>query len=223
MCGRYSLAAPASAIQRIFGLPALPELLPRFNVAPGTKVPGILTDVYGPNLEFFRWGLVPSWAKDAKIGYRALNARGEDLATKPMFRSAFKRRRLLVPVDGFYEWQKLDGGAKQAWHIRAPDGEPMAFGGLWEIWKDADGAELKSLTIVTTTPNEVMAPIHDRMPVILPEASWETWLNPDSDPSDVQGLIQPYAGALERFEVSDYVNHVKNEGPKCREPSKGPS
>lgn len=218
MCGRFALDAPASRIQAIFGLPALPELVPRYNVAPGTRIAGVLTDVYGPKLEWFHWGLVPSWAKDRKIGYRALNARSETARTKPMFRSAFKRRRMLVPMSGFFEWTREGKTKKQPWHIHGADGEPLAVAGLWETWTDPEGEELRSATLMTTTPNDLMAPIHNRMPVILPANTWETWLAEDSEPDVLQELLVPYAGALEAFKVSTYVNKVANKGPTCIEP-----
>lgn len=218
MCGRFALSAPASRIQAVFGLPALPELLPRFNVAPGTQVAGILNDAYGPKLEWFRWGLIPSWAKDPKIGYRALNSRSETARSKPMFRSAFKRRRLLIPMDGFYEWTRVGKTKKQPWHIQLPNGEPFAVAGLWETWTDPDGETVKSTTLMTTTPNATVEPIHGRMPVILPESTWETWLSEDTDLDAVESLLVPFEGDLHPYRVSTYVNKVANKGPECKEP-----
>ncbi len=220
MCGRYSLAAPAGRIQAVFGLPALPELLPRFNVAPGSRVPAILADVYGSKLEWFRWGLIPSWAKDKKIGYRALNARAEGIEKKPMFRSAFKRRHCLVPMDGFYEWTRAGKSKKQPWHIRIPETEVFAVAGLWETWRDPEtDEELQSVTLITTTPNDFMKPIHNRMPVILPESSWRTWLDTDNvAPEEHSGLLVPYVREMTARRVCTYVNKAGNEGPRCHEP-----
>jgi putative SOS response-associated peptidase YedK len=218
MCGRFALAAPASRIQEVFGLPAVPALLPRFNVAPGTQVAGILKDIYGPTLEWFRWGLIPSWAKDAKIGYRALNARSETARSKPMFRSAFKQRRLLIPMDGFYEWTRVGTTKKQPWHIGLPNGEPFAVAGLWETWTAPDGEVVKSITLMTTAPNAILAPIHSRMPVILPESTWEAWLAKDTDLDAIEHLLVPYEGELHPYQVSTTVNKVANTGPECKEP-----
>jgi putative SOS response-associated peptidase YedK len=162
---------------------------------------------------------VPFWASDPKIGNRMINARGETVADKPAFRAAFRKRRCLVPADGFFEWQKSAAG-KQPWFIRAADGEPLAFAGLWELW-DAKGTEppLASCTIITTRANEMMKPLHDRMPVVLAPSAREAWLDPASSPAALQGLLEPAAeAALEAWPVSLRVNSPANEDASLVEP-----
>jgi putative SOS response-associated peptidase YedK len=168
-------------------------------------------------LSLMRWGLIPHWADDPKIGYRLINARADTVATKPSFRSAFKQRRCLIAADGFYEWQKRDG-AKQPYLIRRADGEPFAFAGLWEHWHGAD-QEIESCTIITTDANDLMRPIHDRMPVILAPADYDRWLDPAVQKADLlQTLLRPLAeGALTAILVSTRVNNPKNDDAKCVE------
>jgi putative SOS response-associated peptidase YedK len=166
-----------------------------------------------------RWGLIPSWAKDAKIGNKLINARGETVAEKPSFRSAFRKRRCLIPADGFYEWKKLDGG-KQPHFIHLRDEEPFAFAGLWEHWTNPDDGEvIESCTIVTTEANALMRTLHDRMPVILPPADYDRWLDPATQ--DVEGLkelLRPYSSEeMTAYPISAYVNNPRHEGVKCLE------
>jgi putative SOS response-associated peptidase YedK len=170
-------------------------------------------------LAMLRWGPIPSWAKDANIGNRLINARADTVAAKPSFRSAFKRRRCLVPADGFYEW-KRDGKVKQPFFIHRKDEEPFAFAGLWERWENPeDGKEVQSCSLITTEANELMAPIHDRMPVILAESAYDRWLDLDEPVSDLQSLLKPFpANELAAYPISTYVNSPKNQGPKCIEP-----
>jgi len=167
-----------------------------------------------------QWGLVPVWAKDPKIGSKMINARGETVAEKPSFHSAFKRRRCLIPASGFYEWQQLDGKTKQPWNIVRSDGLPLVFAGLWEQWKNPSGEVLESCTIITTEANQFMAEIHDRMPVILGKECWDAWLDCEGvDPSSLRELLVPCPNDwLMRTAVSTYVNNIRNESPECIQP-----
>jgi putative SOS response-associated peptidase YedK len=231
MCGRFVSASPPDEIARYFDAEA-PEaaLEPSFNVAPTNDVYAVLSDGGVRRVDAFHWGLVPGWAKDPKVGSRMINARAETLATKNAYKPALKRRRCLIPADGFYEWQKLEGvKRKQPYFISRPDGEPYAFAGLWEVWrgpKDAEGNRtgdpLRSATIITTTPNSEMAKIHDRMPVILPASAWDAWLDPDNDDLDTLGkLLVPAPAELTRLQpVSTLVNNVRNKGPELMAPAK---
>lgn len=169
MCGRFTLRVPAAELVEIFRLLRRPDVQPRYNIAPTQPVAVVRRIDRGRELSMLRWGLVPSWAKDPKIGARMINARAETVATKPAFRTALRRRRCLVPADGFYEWAKSAGGTKQPHYITRRDGRPFAFAGLWESWDGPDGSSIESCTIVTTEANDLVGRIHDRMPVILSE------------------------------------------------------
>ena len=214
MCGRYAFYSPAEAVKRIFRLEAVPELKPRYNVAPTQDVPAVRLDQEGRReLVMMHWGLIPRWAKEKAFGNRTINARAETVADKPAYRDAFKRRRCLVLADGWYEWQVAPGG-KQPWFIHRKDDEPFAFAGLWESWKDPAGGALESCTIVTTDASESIKAVHPRMPVVLDEADRDRWLDPASDSQD---LLGPYQGALEAWKVSRQVNAPKNQGPELVE------
>ena len=167
-----------------------------------------------------RWGLVPSWAKDPSIGSRMINARGETVANKPSFRGPFRSRRCLIPADGFYEWAKGEGGTKQPYYVTLREKRPLAFAGLWEHWEDPDGAAIESCTIITTQANEVLADIHERMPVILHRADYDRWLDLGfQDTSKLQQLLAPYpAHQMARHAVSTFVNSPRNESAACIEP-----
>ncbi|WP_420632168.1 SOS response-associated peptidase [Candidatus Leptofilum sp.] len=226
MCGRFALMTPTEQLAMQFDVPetavaALPPSVPRYNIAPTQSVTAIrLGENGGRELTFFRWGLVPSWAKDIKIGSRMINARSETVAEKPSFRAAFKRRRCLIPADGFYEWRKL-GSGKQPTFIRPVDGEerPFALAGLWEVWRDPDGSSLQTCTILTTTPNELMAPIHNRMPVIVEPEDFDLWLNPEPNPELGLHLLRPYpAEKMRAYPVSTIVNSPRNDVPECIQP-----
>lgn len=228
MCGRFVSATPPDQIAAYFGTEAPEALLePSYNVAPTNDVYAVLADGSARHLDAFHWGLVPLWAKDPKIGSKMINARAETLAEKNAFKSAFKRRRCLIPADGFYEWHKRpDAPAKakkQPYFIHRVDGEPVAFAGLWEVWKgpDKDQEPLRSCTIITTSPNDTMARIHDRMPVILPPSAWDTWLDRDNDDLDLLGkLLVPCAAQLITMHpISTEVNNVRNKGPQLIEES----
>lgn len=227
MCGRFALTAPASDIAEIFQVDILPEVLPRYNVAPTTQVACVVDTDEGRKVEMFRWGLIPSWAKDKKVGYRMINARAETVASKPSYRSAFKRRRLLILADGFYEWQRIGSGksATKIPHlIQVSGGGIFAMAGLWERWTDPEtNEEVRTCTIVTTEGNELMQPIHDRMPVILPEDRWDLWLDRSVDDKEVlQELLVPYpADQMQERAVSRAVGNVKNRGPEVQDPYEG--
>lgn len=226
MCGRYVSATPPDQIASYFDTEAPETLLePSYNVAPTNDVYAVLVDGGVRHLDAFHWGLVPSWAKDAKIGSRMINARAETLAEKGAFKAAFKRRRCIVPADGFYEWRKDPDAPpkakKQPFFIHRPDGEPYAFAGLWEVWRgpEKDQEPLRSLTIVTTTTNGPMGEVHDRMPVILPEGAWGAWLDRDNQDLDLLGrlLVPAEAGLIAMHPVSTDVNNVRNDGPQLVE------
>jgi putative SOS response-associated peptidase YedK len=221
MCGRFALKAPASAITEIFQVDVLPDLIPRYNIPPTSKVATVRqVDDGSRELAELRWGLIPSWAKDKKIGYRLINARGETVRTKPSFRSAFKRRRLLILADGFYEWHR-EGKKKIPHLIGMRNEQPFAMAGIWERWKDKETeGEIQSCSIITTGPNELMEQIHNRMPVILPPDRWDQWLDPTNhDTEALEELLVSYpADEMKEKVVNTYVNNVKNKGPDCQEP-----
>lgn len=215
MCGRYTLSVPAETIAEHFGLEAVPDLAPRFNIAPTQAAPVVRWSpaAAAPALDFLRWGLVPAWAKDAAGAGRLINARAETAADKPSFRVALRRRRCLVPADGFYEW-RAEGGAKQPYHIARPDHAPFAFAGLWERW--TKGSEpLETFTILTTDANAALRPLHDRMPVILDPADYDLWLDPSAtDPALVEPLLGPLPDdALTFVAVGRAVNTVGHDDP----------
>ena len=230
MCGRYAFFTPIEAVVRLFGVSELHarDLAPRYNIAPSQEVPIVRASAFlGEDaghtpvreLALARWGLVPFWAKDPKIGNRMINARGETVAQKPAFRAAFRKRRCLVPADGFFEWQKTDTG-KQPWYIHPADGAPLALAGLWELWDPpGGGAPLASCAIITTRANEFMRPLHDRMPVMLDTGGREAWLDAATPPDRLQELLAPAAeSALEAWPVSRRVNSPFNEDPSLVEP-----
>jgi putative SOS response-associated peptidase YedK len=209
MCGRFTLQAPADLLADLFGLPALFELKARFNIAPTQDVAAVRVDPIEAERELtmMRWGLVPFFARDPSIGNRMINARGETVAEKPSFRAAYRSRRCLIPADGFYEWQKVDG-AKQPHHVTMEDGAVFAMAGLYENWRDPEGATLTSCTIITTAARDDLAWLHDRMPVILDPEDWEIWLDPDlKDRSLLDPLLVPWGGKpLRTRPVSRRVN-----------------
>jgi putative SOS response-associated peptidase YedK len=218
MCGRYTLRSPAADVARAFQVDATPSLFPRYNIAPTQSVP-IVRKAAAREMVLARWGLVPSWASDLSIGYKLINARSETAASKPSFRSAFRQRRCLIVVDGFFEWQK-QGKHKQPYHIWLKDDGPFAFAGLWERWQEPGGEPVESFTIVTTEANGLMKPLHDRMPVILAPWDYDRWIDPQSrEVDELQALLVPCPDEwLTATPVSTYVNSPKNEGPKCLEP-----
>lgn len=220
MCGRYTMSIPAETLARHFGLDAVPDVAPRFNIAPtqAAAVVRLSTVREAPVLDFLRWGLVPAWARDASGAGRLINARAETAADKPSFRSAFRHRRCLVPADGFYEW-RTEGGAKQPYRITRPDGAPIAFAGLWERWGKGD-EPLETFTILTTAANAVLQPLHDRMPVIVDPIDFALWLDPTAtDPALVEPLlVAPPDDALTYYPVGRAVNSVGNDDPSLVAP-----
>jgi len=195
-----------------------PDFPPRYNAAPTDKLPVVRLDREGNReLALLRWGLIPFWAKDEKVGFSSINARAETVATAPAFREAFPRRRCLVPATGFYEWKKLPGGSKQPYNIGMRDGSSFAMAGLWERW--TKGPEpIESFTIITGPPNSLAAELHDRMPVILEPDHWDAWLS-SKDMGEVQKMLQPFPAQLMRaYPVSAKVGNVKNDAPDLIEP-----
>ncbi|WCJ60587.1 SOS response-associated peptidase [Fontisphaera persica] len=232
MCARYTqirdLQAILALVQCRGGLPAW---MPRYNIAPQQPAPVIVRTQEATELKLMRWGLVPSWAEDAKIGAQLINARAETLRQKPSFREAFARRRCLVLADGFYEWETTPAG-KRPWRFVLRDEAPFCFAGLWAVWQPRPAAQtelfstdtppagpLETFTIITTTANDLVRPIHDRMPVILTGEALRLWLNPASPPQELQKLLQPFpADAMLRLPASRRVNRPGAEGPECLEP-----
>jgi putative SOS response-associated peptidase YedK len=224
MCGRFVSASPPDQIADYFGAEAPEAVLDAsYNVAPTKDVYVVVEDGDLRHVDAFHWGLVPAWAKDLKVGSRMINARAESLADKPAFKAAYRKRRCIIPADGFYEWKRVPGSKrKQPYYIHRPDGAPYAFAGLWEVWRgpERDQEPLRSCTIVTGVPNGAMARIHDRMPVILPESAWSAWLDRSSDDLELLGkLLVPADPALTLLQpVSTEVNNVRNDGPELVEP-----
>jgi putative SOS response-associated peptidase YedK len=218
MCGRFTLAVDISELLEAFPQFRPPGMhVPRYNIAPTQPVAAVPNDG-SDAITFFRWGLIPSWAKDLSVGSRMINARAETLAEKPSFRAAYRRRRCLIFADGFYEWKKEPGGkAKTPVYVHMASGEPFAFAGLWEIWHSPEGDELRSCTIITTTPNDLIAPIHNRMPAILARDACDDWLDPaERAPETLQGLLKPYPAAeMAAHAVSALVNNPANDSPEC--------
>jgi putative SOS response-associated peptidase YedK len=218
MCGRYALTADPGDLQEAFPGFSFPAPgFPRYNIAPSQPILALPNDDTN-KVDFFSWGLIPSWAKDPSIGNRMINARAETLAEKPAFRSAYKYHRCLIFADGFFEWQTKPGSKSKIPHfIRLKMGVPFAFAGLWEHWQSTDGSEVRSAAIITTEPNELMAPIHNRMPVILPPTSYTQWLDSQAQTHDrLQYLLIPFpAIEMEAFPVSLLVNNPINDRAEC--------
>jgi putative SOS response-associated peptidase YedK len=223
MCGRFVQKTPLGEIQVLFETAgAVPNAPPRYNAAPTDSLAVVRfnTQTRTRALDLLRWGLVPLWAKDPSFGPKAINARSETVATNNIFKDAFARRRCLVPADAFYEWRKIGGKTTEPYAI-APAGGVFAFAGLWERWKNpADGVILRSFTIVTGRPNALCAPIHDRMPVILPPEAWPLWLGEEeASPEELLALLQPYpAERMRVYRIGPAVGNVKNDEPALLEP-----
>jgi putative SOS response-associated peptidase YedK len=222
MCGRYRLSRRKQLVEEYFDCGSEePDWTPRYNIAPTQPVPVIRQHPKDPIrvLSLMRWGLIPSWAKDASIAASTINARSETAATKPAFRDALKSRRCLLPADGFYEW-KRDGKTKRPFCFEVNEGQLFAFAGLWDRWKDPSGGWIKTCSILTTTPNAVTAVIHDRMPVILDRDTYDLWLDPGmTKVEDVSDMLKPCDAELMRcFPVSTRINHVANDDEECSRP-----
>lgn len=218
MCGRYALKHP-TALKDAFQLDAMPELAPRYNIAPSQSVPIIRFSPAGRRLDLARWGLIPSWAKDAESGYSTINARAETVDTKPTFRGPFKRHRCIIPADGFYEWH-LEAGVRIPHHIGRKDGAPFALAGLWDRWQGPQG-DVLSCAIIVTEANQFMRQLHDRMPVILGAQDYERWLDPDNqNTTELKRLLTPAPEDwLTEWPVSRKLNNPQHEGPDCAERS----
>jgi len=216
MCGRYTLFRLDQWLKNFPMLQIPPDFFVRYNIAPTQAVPAIANE-HPDRLQLFHWGLIPSWAKDPSIGNRMINARAETLAEKPAFKTALRRRRCLVPTDGFYEWRKEGRGHKTPMFIHLKSAEPFALAGLWDVWQSADGSELPSLTVITTTANAVVAPIHDRMPAIIRQEDYPLWLTKaEVEPPAVLGLLKPYpAEEMEAYPVAPGVNKPSHDAPDC--------
>lgn len=217
MCGRFALFASGEQISQQFNVTVPQEHVGRYNIAPTQPVAAVrLHPISGEReLTFFRWGLVPSWAKDLSWGSKLINARSETAVNKPSFRAAFKRRRCLIPASGFYEWQRLPN-RKQPVYIHAADDSPFGLAGLWETWHAPDGSMIDSCTILTTSPNELMAPIHNRMPVIIEPEDYGMWLDPGPRPTDSLHLFRSYpAEKMQAYPVSTLVNNPRNDVADC--------
>ena len=222
MCGRFTLAIEQGDLESEFkGVDFPTQFAPRYNIAPSQPVLAILNDGKS-RADFLMWGLIPSWAKVPAIGNRLINARGETLAEKPAFRGPFKYTRCLILADGFYEWQSSPAAKTKVPHyIQMADGRPFGFAGLWSEWRSADGSPVRSCTIVTTSPNSLLATIHNRMPVILQSEDRAAWLDPSPAPAEAMSrLIKPYpSDHMRAFPVSTLVNDPKNDRPECIRPA----
>ncbi len=219
MCGRFTLTVSPDELQAAFPNFHIPvDIPPSYNIAPSQPIPVIINDGKN-NLDFYRWGLIPSWTKAENFGkFNLINARSETVAEKASFKSSFRRRRCLILTDGFFEWSKSSSGkGKNPYYITLKDQSPFAFAGLWDLWYSSEGDPLKSACILTTTPNDLLKPIHNRMPVILPPESYADWLKPEEGrPEDFQSFLTPYpAAVMQAYPVSTFVNSPKNNSPQC--------
>jgi putative SOS response-associated peptidase YedK len=221
MCGRFSLTYTDQDLLEYFQLARGLDLEPRYNIAPSQPVAAVRVEEGERRLVLLRWGLIPFWANDPKVGYKMINARAETAHKTPAFRAAFRGRRCLIPASGYYEWDKK-GGSRQPYHILRADGQPMALAGLWEHWEGEEGKTvIESCTILTTAASEPVARLHDRMPVILEPEDFDRWLDPGEQRVErLRELLQPAApGVLSMHPISPYVNKASNEGERCIEPA----
>jgi putative SOS response-associated peptidase YedK len=219
MCGRFTITIEPAFFQQELDLGQVPsEWTPRYNTAPSQDIPVVL-DKDSRDVEMLRWGLIPFWAKDEKIGYRMINARSETIQEKPSFRNAFKQRRCLILADGFYEWQKQSGSApKVPFYFQLADGAPFAFAGIWETWNPAQDEMVRSCAIITTEPNDLVAVAHDRMPVMLDKDMMWAWLE-EKPADDLQAMLAPYpAEKMRAHPVGLAVNNPKNDSAECVRP-----
>ena len=219
MCGRFNLFAPPEEVAQIFGLNQIPRLEPRYNIAPSEEIPAVRSGRRPDTRELvrLRWGLVPSWADDPDVGFRTINARAETVRQKPSFKESFRTRRCLIPASGFYEWKAV-GRQKQPFMARVRGSDLFAMAGLWDAWEGPDGV-IQSCTIITTPANDLLAPVHDRMPLILDTADFGTWINTTpSSLKDAADLCVPFPGErMEIFPVSQLVNKIENDSPELVE------
>ncbi|MEO0406135.1 MAG: SOS response-associated peptidase [Cyanobacteria bacterium P01_A01_bin.135] len=217
MCGRFTLRASGEAIAAAFDLNEVPDVEPRYNIAPSQSVLAVTTS--DRQTRYLRWGLVPHWAKDIKIGYRLINARAETAAEKPSFRQAFRRRRCLVLADGFYEWQRPTTDRKQPFYFYQPHQPPFGFAGLWETWQDPDNQPLQSCTLLTGPANDDVASVHHRMPIILAPEAYDLWLDAETPVPALQKFLSEYqAQPLLAHPVSTAVNSPRQDSPELTAP-----
>lgn len=218
MCGRYAQRTDPKRLAKEFKVAEVPEVEPRYNIAPTQAILGVVEASGGREMKFYKWGLIPSWAKDKSMGARLINARSETIQEKPSFRDAFKKRRCIIPADGFYEWKRTDG-KKQPFFFRMQDERPFGFAGLWDQWKGTDGEVINSCTILTTEANEVLRPVHDRMPVILHPEEYSLWLEADvRERESLIELLRPYpAEEMVGYPVSASINSPRNQGAELIE------
>ncbi len=221
MCGRFTLTDPDADLAVQFSLSEVPDMPPRYNIAPTQPVAAVrlAAEDRAREMVLLRWGLIPFWAKDPTIGSRMINARSETVAQKPAFRAAFRRRRCLVVADGFYEWQKQNG-TKQPFYIRLRDARPFALAGLWERWEGPEAGVIESCTLLTTQPNDLVRAVHNRMPVILHPRDYDLWLDPEVQQAEsLQPLLSAYPPEeMDAYPVSRRVNSPDNDDPRCIEP-----
>lgn len=218
MCGRFTQRTDPKRIARQFGVEDVPELGSRYNIAPTQEILSVSETEDGREMAFYKWGLVPSWARDTSMGARLINARSETVREKPAFRQAFKQRRCIIPADGFYEWQRTEG-RKQPFFFQMRDESPFGFAGLWEQWKGEEGLVINSCTILTTAANEVLRPVRDRMPVILHPDDYSLWLDHDVRKLEmVEDLLRPYpADEMASYPVSTLINSPRSQGERLIE------
>lgn len=226
MCGRFTLRLPPQELQSFFDLVRADTYKPRYNIAPTQDIVAIRQSAAGRIGEMMHWGLIPHWANDRKMAARMINARGETVSEKPSFREPFKRKRCLIPADGFYEWKDLGAKYKQPYHITLKEEQPFAMAGLWSEWTDPEsGRKIESCTIITTAANSLMTDLHERMPVILSPETWPVWLDPEipqktSGRETLESLLVPYASEKMQYRaVSRLVSSPRNESPDCLSPA----
>jgi putative SOS response-associated peptidase YedK len=228
MCGRFARRSTQEVLADWFGVPIeeMPWFEPTFNAAPQSVQPVVRVnrDTGGREFALLKWGLVPFWAKDAKMAYSTINARAEEVNTKPAYREAFRKRRCLIPADAFYEWRKVDPKNKRPYAIALKSDKPYAFAGLWELWRPKEREPLETFTIITTDPNELVEPMHDRMPAILEPGEYERWLDASDAVRPPIDLLRPYpAEKMRAWRVSDRVGNTRNDDPRLLEPSEEPA
>lgn len=213
MCGRYAQRTDPKRLAKEFKVAEVPEVEPRYNIAPTQDILGVVESADGREMKFYKWGLIPSWAKDKSMGARLINARSETVQEKPSFREAFKKRRCIIPADGFYEWKRTDG-KKQPFFFRMQDERPFGFAGLWDRWEGTGGEVIHSCTILTTEANDVLRPVHDRMPVILHPKEYALWLEAAArERGSLIELLRPYpAEEMVGYPVSASINSPRNQG-----------
>ena len=219
MCGRFTQRTPGARLAQEFQLDEVPPVEARYNIAPTQTVIGVRQTAAGREAKFLKWGLIPSWAKDPSIGAKLINARSETVTEKPSFREAFKKRRCIIPADGFYEWQRTTGRKQPYFFRMREEDRPFGFAGIWERWKDEGGGVVESCSILTTEANELLRPVHDRMPVILHPEDYQLWLDEDVRKQELRReLLCPFpAGEMVSYPVSTLINSPRNQGAELIE------